>query len=328
MQISSSPVSFLGKLLTTDLDGTWLIGGKKNDSKNVEDRTYNTKAFGKVKERVKKDAIDDVFINTGRNYSELAEVKNILKNANMPINYIALEHGKRLLAKPKDLTSEAWLTQLFGKKYNYMRYSDKGWEAKNSEPINAMKNYLVEVEGFIHRKDDGEKSIYIKYVDDDADTKKEADRKKVKLEIIPPGITTKASIQNDPNQTFDIEEFNKDLNSKIYNFLVSNGYKVSRAEPVKETSYVNNFIRHDISKKAVAEYLRTKLGKNTQELRAGNDMNDFEMLSDTSAGCIVVGKDPQLRAALDNVRSDVEYVSDGKLHKGIKHSRKSKYFNG
>lgn len=325
MQISYSPVSFLGNLLTTDLDGTWLIGAKDNASRSVEDRKYNTKAFKKVKDRVEEDNIDDVFINTGRNYSELSEVKNILKNAKMPINYIALEHGKRLLVKPEDLTSKAWLTQLFGKKYNYMRYADKEWEAKNSKPINTIKKFLVEEEGFVHRKDDGEKSIYIKYVGDDAD-KEESKRKKVKLEIIPPGITTRLSMQNDPDSTYDIEGYNKKLNNRIYILLASNDYQVSSAKTAKITSYTNEFARRDISKKAVAEYLRTKLGKDTREIRAGNDINDLEMLSDTSVGCIVVGKDPQLRERLDEVRDDVEYVSDGKLHKAIKGSYKSRFF--
>ena len=313
-----SPVFFSGQLFTTDIDGTFLIGRKDNPKRNVEDREYDVESAKKVFQAVRDNGYDDVLINTGRNFTELSEIKDILKGLDAPISAISLEDGKRLLKKPVNLTPEQWMAQLFGGKTDYKYYSDKNWSSINNAPLKKIGEYLVKEEGFCHRKDNGENSIFVKDIaPEDIGVEKLSDRPKWKVEIVPPGITVKISIYpNSEGSKINLQKYNDYLSKKIYEMLKQNGFDITALDSEKETSYTNQFQRGDINKGTVANYLKSTFEEETEEVRAGNAINDLEMLDNDDIHSIVVGDDKELKKALSG-RKNVFYAEEGKLDEAI-----------
>ncbi len=313
----SNPVYFLGKLLTVDLDGTSLIGAKDNLKRSVEERSYDARSFKKAFDTAKKEGFDDILINTGRNFSELCEIKDYLQSTDAPIDAISLEDGKRLLRKPANLTPEQWMAQLFGGKTNYTYFSDKNWGDINSAPIKQISHFLTTKLGYTHRKDKNENSIFTKEIKySDAGVDKISGNPKWKVEIIPPGITVKVSAYNTEGSIINLQEYNKSIVSEIYGFLEKNGYPINALRSEKETCYINKFKRADINKKTVADYFKSTIDGDTTEVRAGNASNDFEMLNDDNVKSIIVGNDEHLIKSLSK-KSNVIHVKERELHKGI-----------
>ncbi len=318
MYLTSNHIYFLGKLFTTDLDGTILIGAKDNIKRNLKDRSYDTHSFKKTFSTVKRKGFDDVLINTGRNFSELSEIKELLQDTDAPINAISLEDGKRLLKKPLNLTPEQWMAQLFGGKVNYTYFCDKNWEDINSAPLKQIAEFLTKEMGYIHRKNEDEKSIFSKDIEfGDVGVEKISGNPKWRVEIIPPGITVKVKVYNKGDSKINLQEYNSYLSSKVLNFLERKGYDISKLKSEEETCYINKFKRADINKKTVADFFKSTLPDDTQEIRAGNASNDYEMLNDDSIQAIVVGDDEHLKRKLAG-KSNITYVEEGHLDKGIR----------
>ena len=312
-------------ILTTDLDGTLLIGAKDNIKRNAEDRYYNTNLVSDVATSVKDCGISDVFINTGRNFSELKEVKDILVASQLPFTAIALEDGKRLLTKPNDVSSKAWMQDLFDEDKNYLRFSDKNWSAKNNIATQTIRDYLEKELGFIHRKDDGETVIYSKPVSID-DIGVNSINSSAHWEVsFPPAstgfnLTLKNSTEED---SINVEKYNEFLSQKIDNLLESQNIDIKDSKTKKEVKYINTFERGDINKGTVADYVRTSHGTSTREIRAGNDLNDESMLvnSNPSIFSIQVGNNTKLMQVLASQDNAIQ-VHTNNLAEGIKEATK------
>lgn len=309
----SNPVFFSGRMLTTDLDGTFLIPiGKRPASKSVEDRSFRTDSIVKATEAVKDNGFDSVLINTGRNFSELKEVEDILKSVDMPIDAIALEDGKRLLKRPQRLTSSQWMAQLFNKDINYLKFEDETWAKNNSAPLGLISDFLLLEEGFIHRKDSGEEMIFSKPVDNAAKN----DAKRWEVTLVPPGISLRIKAKGlDGFEGVDVEAYAKELTNKIETLLKDCGYDISTPSTKEELSYFSTFERRDINKASVANYLKNSFNEPTQEVRAGDGVNDIEMLLDEGIEAIQVGNEGILSRALFD--KDIIKVPKGGLAQGI-----------
>ena len=326
INLTSSPISPTRKtILTTDLDGTLLIGAKDNMKRNAEDRFYDTSLVSDVASSINNSGVSDVFINTGRNFSELKEVKSILQDSQLPFTAIALEDGKRLLTKPNDVSSQEWMEDLFDDNKNYLRFSDKNWTAKNSVATQTIRNYLEKELGFIHRKDDGETIIYSKPVSTD-DIGVSAINSKAHWEVaLPPAsagfnLTLRNSTEAD---TIDVEKYNSFLAEKIDELLENQNIDVEDSKTKKEVRYINTFERNDINKGTVADYVRESQGSSTLEIRAGNDMNDKSMLVNTNPKVfsIQVGTNSVLSQYLANQQNTIQ-VGENNLATGIKQAAK------
>ena len=326
INLTSKPIFPPAKtMLTTDLDGTLLIGAKDNMQRNSEDRCYDAKLVQNVAQSVKESNISDVFINTGRNFSELKEVKDILVASQLPFTAIALEDGKRLLTKPNDVSSTDWMQKLFDEDKNYLRFSDKNWTIKNNIASQTIRNYLEKELGFIHRKDDGETIIYSKPVSID-DVGVRAINSSAHWEVaLPPAstgfnLTLKNSTEND---TIDVERYNEFLAKEIDNLLESKNIDIEDSKTKKEVKYINTFERGDINKGSVADYVRASHGVSTKEIRAGNDLNDESMLVNTNPNvfAIQVGNNTKLMQVLANQPNAIQVNTNG-LADGIKKAAK------
>lgn len=326
INLTSSSISPARKtILTTDLDGTLLIGAKDNMRKNAEDRFYDSSLVSAVANSVENNGISDVFINTGRNFSELKEVKDILQDSQLPFTAIALEDGKRLLTKPNDVSSKEWIEDLFDEDKNYLRFSDKNWSSKNNLATQIIRNYLEKELGFIHRKDDGETVIYSKPVSSD-DIGVNAINSSAHWEIaLPPAntgfnLTLRNSKEDD---SIDVEKYNEFLAERIDELLESQNIDIEDSKTKKEVRYINTFERNDINKGTVADYVRESQGSSTLEIRAGNDMNDKSMLVNTNPKVfsIQVGSNSVLSQYLSNQQNTIQ-VDENNLATGIKQAAK------
>ena len=73
-------------------------------------------------------------------------------------------------------------------------------ELKNKEEI---AEFLTGQAGYIHRKNENEKSVFVKEIkNDDTGVKEISGNPKWKVEIVPPGITVKVSILNGNTSNF------------------------------------------------------------------------------------------------------------------------------
>ena len=313
-------------ILTTDLDGTLLIGAKDNIKRNAENRYYEPSVIKDVATTVQDCGISDVFINTGRNYSELREVEGLLKSSNLPVSAIALEDGKRLLKKPENLSSQKWLQELFNTDYNYLRFSDITWSKKNNTANQTIRTFLEKELGYIHRKDDNETVIYSKPVTaDDIGVSKISSSAHWEVALSPSGTGFNLTLKNaNSEDNIDVEEYNKFLFNKIDNLLKTKNFDIEESKTKKEIRYINTYERGDINKGTVADYVRENSGEQTLEIRAGNDMNDKSMLvsSNPKVATIQVGNNPQLMQYLANQHNSIQ-VGTKELASGIQQAAKN-----
>lgn len=313
-------MSFKGTMLTTDLDGTLLIPSNEHMKMDVEDRLYCQKSIDKAEKAVKDNKIDTVFLNTGRNFTELCEVQDILEKTTMPVTAISLEDGKRLLTKPNFLTPQQWIHSLFNKKINYTAFSDKDWTKRNEAPLKAIGQFLTKEKGFIHRNDNGEKMIYSKPIEEgDTGAIKASKNALWIVTLVPPGINFEVSVRDSKeDDIIDTEAFNAEISSEISQMLKEKGFKTDSPETKEQVTYVNSITREDISKGSVSDYVRDKEGLDTKEIRAGNAENDASMLTTTNPNIqvIQVGEDEALKKILAPY-SNVTNVAAGDLGQGI-----------
>ncbi len=303
-------ISFGARMFTTDLDSTLLNPAQDNIKKNVSERTYDLTSIKQTEDALKSCKFDTVLINTGRNYSELKEIESILKQTTMPIKAISLEDGKRLLNKPASLTPQQWMSQLFNKDINYLKFEDKNWTENNKKPLELIGEYLKEKKGFIHRKNNGEEIIYSKPFADDG-----TDIPRCEITLIPPGIKVKINVKGADNiNKYELIKYASELNSEIKKMLEEHGY-YTNTDTKEELSIISTFSRSDINKKAVADYVKSKFDEPTQEVRAGDSENDTEMLCDKSICAIQVGKNKKLTEKLRGF--NVISVPQGHLADGI-----------
>ncbi len=243
MNIGYCPrVSFMGTMLTTDLDGTMLIPANEHMKMDVEDRLYSADSIQKTEAAVKKNNIDSVLLNTGRNFTELKEVQDLLEETNMPVTAISLEDGKRLLNKPDDMTPRQWMKSLFDSNINYLKFKDEGWTKKNEAPLRAIGDFLTKEKGFIHRNDNGEKMIYSKPIEKgDAGVTKASDGAIWTVTLVPPGIDFEVNVRDTKEgDLIDVEAFNREISSEIADMLKQKGFDVENSKTKEKITYVNS----------------------------------------------------------------------------------------
>ena len=312
-------------IFTTDLDGTLLIGAKDNMKRNVQERSYNPTVIQETAQSVKECGIDDVFINTGRNFSELKEVEDVLKNSQLPFSAIALEDGKRLLTKPQNMSGEKWLQELFDKDKNYLRFSDAGWSSKTDTAKQTIKDFLEQELGFIHRKDNNETIIYSKPVSaEDVGVNNISSSAHWEVLLAPAGTSFNLTLRNSTDEdSIDVEKYNKFLSKKIDTLLREKNFDIENATTKKEITYINTYQRGDINKGAVSDYYREMQGDKTLEIRARNDMNDKSMLvsSNPNLVAIQVGNNPKLTQLLANQANSIQVATES-LASGIQQAAK------
>lgn len=297
-------------MFTTDLDGTYLKPSPDNMKKNAAERTFDSAAIEQTEDALQKCGFDTVLINTGRNYSELKEIENILKKSKMPIYAISLEDGKRLLKKPTELTPQQWMAQLFNKSINYLKFEDKTWAEENKKPLQLIGNYLMKEQGFIHRKNDGEEIIYSKPCNNDKDNSR------WEVSIVPPGIKVKVNVRGTKNiNKEELAKYSSELTKEIKKHLEENGYQTD-VEMKEELTVISTFSRPDINKGTVADYVKNGIGEDTYEVRAGDGENDAKMFENNKIIGIQTGDNPNLKKLLAN-KNNIIQVPLGKLADGI-----------
>lgn len=313
-------IPFKGTMLTTDLDGTMLIPSNEHMKIDVEDRLYCQPSIDKTEFAVKKNGIDSVLINTGRNYTELCEVQDILEKTTMPVSAISLEDGKRLLKKPKNLSTQDWMKLLFNKNINYLAFKDESWTQLNEAPLKAIGQYLTKEKGFIHRNDNGEKMIYSKPIElGDVGVKSTSKDALWIITLVPPAINFEVSVRDTKDtDEIDVEAFNKAISSEIEQMLQKQGFKTEAKETKEQVSFVNTIERQDVSKGTVADYVRKTTEGTTKEIRAGNAGNDISMLKTDNPNIqsVLVGDDKTIKSLLAH-QANVTYVPVGELGSGI-----------
>lgn len=310
-------IPFTGKMLTTDLDGTMLIPSNEHMKINVEDRLYSETSIKKAERAVKKNNIDSVLLNTGRNFTELKEVQDILEKTTLPVSAISLEDGKRLLNKPSDMTTCEWMKTLFNSDINYLKFADDAWSKKNEAPLQAIGNFLNE-KGFIHRNDNGEKMIYSKPIEEgDVGVRKVLSDEAIwTITLVPPGINFEVNTRGECD--VDLEAFNRQISAEIQAMLKEEGFDIDDMATKEQTTFVNSIERLDVTKGSVSDYVRQKQGDDTKEIRAGNAYNDVSMLKtrNPKIQAVQVGDDKFLSDALSQY-SNVVQVEVGELGQGI-----------
>ncbi len=307
-----SQISFLGRMFTCDIDGTLLIP-TSSDLKSLPDRKYNMASFKATEDAIQKAKFDSVVLNTGRNYSEIKEIKDILKETTMPIDAILLQDGKRILERPKNLSPREWMAQLFNKDINYLKFENSDWAKNNKKPLEIIGKYLTEEKGFILRKNNDETIVYSK-------PRKKIDEtsqfSRWEVSIVPPGIQLRVNIKgNTEYKKEELKNFAADLNKDIKKLLDKNGYK-TQLDAKEELTIVSDFERSDINKGTAADYVKSKMDDNTDEVRAGDNSNDIEMLTDDNILAIQVGNDKTLAKALEG-KDNVIQVPRGALSDGV-----------
>jgi len=320
MHLNFSPVSFAGKMFTTDLDGTMLIPANEHMKLNVEDRLYNGDSIEKTERAVQRNGIDSVLLNTGRTFTELKEIQDILRETTLPVTAISLEDGKRLLVKPDTMSSAEWLNTLFDQNINYLRFKDAGWTEKNEAPLKAIGDFLTGEKGFIHRNDKGEELIYSKPVQKSDTGVKSCSKDALWIvKVVPPAINFEVSVRGAGEaDEIDIEAFNAELRNEILKMLDKKGYDIKTPETKKQYTCINTIERGDVSKGAVADYVRRQSNDTDCEIRAGNAGNDESMLKTSypNTQSILVGNDNNMRKILAR-QANVTYVPAGELGRGI-----------
>lgn len=313
-------IPFKGTMLTTDLDGTMLIPSNEHMKIDVEDRLYSQPSIDKTEAAVKNNGIDTVLINTGRNYTELCEVQDILEQTTMPVDAISLEDGKRLLKKPENLSTQDWMKLLFNKNINYLAFKDENWTKLSEAPLKAIGQYLTKEKGFIHRNDNGEKMIYSKPVElGDTGVKSTSKDALWIITLVPPAINFEVSVRDSKDDDdIDVEAFNKEISAEIEEMLKKQGFKTENKETKEQVTFVNTIERKDITKGSVADYVRNTTQGADKEIRAGNAGNDISMLKTDNPiiQSVLVGDDKTIKSLLSH-QANVTYVPTGELGSGI-----------
>lgn len=245
------------------------------------------------------------FLNTGRNFEKLQAIIPLLISLGTEFCGIAIKDGKELCWKPKNKNTAQWLNELqAGTKPELDNaYRSYIWDT----PLATIKKAL-EDQGYYHAEDIVKRESGVKY--------------QLWRNTDNPDVTVH---WKDDESYLRVFATDKELRGTVIKDL--GGVLCKKLKVPVTESKIKHYDDYDdiyipvINKKFASDYVKSELNKRFNifaEVRAGDAINDKEMLTDPSIYAIQVGENPDLQS-LGQFRGDskLPLVKTKSLAEGI-----------